>query len=331
MYYSKAVFVLPAFVIICLFSAYDTAAPKRPKMFEFYRSGVTIGYETYDILFCAPEFNARHRPLSREYISGEIKKQEPNHQYHLIPVPDSFVTRYIKDMPGDTVMVLWSGGTFKTIIDDILFFKGNCSSEFVCVLEPISEIKNRPKRFNDFIVLRKEKFYDGPIIPYTRYQIDDSSYLAIVDSLTREMTRTRLVEDSIQFEHSLARIPDDRREQYIANHEKRTADANYPFREIRFNLYGIESEEIPDTLYLMVVGDMGRESAWVAQLELTRVEGGWKTRTMSESETGSYGNVIRFALDLNGDGILEYFINNSIYILFNGVFVRALGGPYRGC
>lgn len=333
MFYSKSKYLLTVFVLIYLLSAIDTAAPKRPEMFDFFSSGVTTGYETNNLLLCTPEFNARHRPLSREYISGEIKKQEPNHQYHLIPVPDSFATRYIKDIPGDTVMVLWSGGKFKAVIDDIVYYisGGGCYSEFVCVLEPITEITNRPKRFKDFIALRKEKFYDGPIIPYIEYQLDDSSYLAIVDSLTREMTRTRLVEDSISFEMGLTHTPEDRKEQYIANHEKRTTEVYYPFRDIRYYLYGIESEEVPDTLYLMVIGDMLGESSWVAQLELSRVRGKWKTRTISEPHRGSYRNIIRFAFDLNGDEVMEYFINNSIYILFNGVFAIAKGGPYRGC
>lgn len=333
MRYSKPVFILPAVVLICFLSINDTAISVRPAMFEFLKSGVTTGYETNNMLLCTPEFIERPGQLSREYIHDEYSKQDPHQGFNLIPIPDSFASRYIKDVPGDTVMVLWSGGKFKAIIDDIVDYMGVCYSELVCVLEPITEIKNRPKRFSDFIVLRKEKFYDGLVIPYIEYQVDDPSYLAIVDSLRREMTRTWQAEDSMRFELSLARTPEDRKEQYIANRKKLAAEADYPFYDIGFHPYGIESEEVPDTLFLMVVGDLSfaTEFSWVAQLQLTRVDGIWKTRTMSDPETGSYKNIIRFAIDLNGDGILEYFINSSIYILYNGVFAVAMHGGHPGC
>ena len=333
MHYSKPVFVLPALVLISILSANDTAAPKRPEMFDYFSSGVTTGYESNNLLLCDPELNGRplQLSLSGKYIHDECSKQDPHQPYHLIPVPDTFATRYIRDMPGDTVMVLWSGGTFKAVIDDIVYYMAVCYSEFVCVLKPVTEIENRPKRFDDFITLRKEKFYDGPIFPYTEYRVDDSSYLAIIDSVTREMVRTRVVDDSIGYEQNLARMPEKWKEELISKHKEHASDPNYPFYEVRFYLYGRESNEIPDTLYLFVVGATGGESSWVGQWELSRSGGVWKTRTMSEPDLGSYSNIIQFAFDLNGDGVLEYFINNSIYILFNGVFALARAGSYRGC
>jgi hypothetical protein len=299
---------------------------------SYFSSGITIGYDLGDLLFCGPEFSGRPPELSSDYIYGEINKQDPRQPYHLIPLPEGFIETHIVDTPGDTVMILWSGGTFKAVINDILFLEDVCNGEIVCALKPITELKDRPKRFRDFIALRKEKFYDGSIIPYTEYQINDSSYLAIVDSITQVMTRTRLAENNARFEEQLARMPEDRKEQYIANWEKRTADAYYPLSDIRYHLYGIESGEVPDQLFLMVIGyTSSTEASWAAKLELTPAENGWRTKTISEPGLGSFSYIIRFAFDLNGDGELEYLINNSIFILLDGEFTPVVYGPYRGC
>lgn len=333
MYSPRFLFALLALSAVAVLSNYDVAAPDSGEIDEFFASGLTVGYDLDNRLFCEPETKERSPQLAREYVLQEIGKQKPNQSYHLISLPEGFASEHFIDAPGDTVMVLSSGGSFRTVIDGILYLESGCNQEFVCSLKLIDGVPARPERLGDFIALRKGKFYDGPVIPYAEYQIDDSSYLAAADSLRDVLTRTWLAEDSSRFEENLSRMRANEKEDFIASWKRRTSDKSYPFYKIVFGNYGVKSESAPDTMFLFVAGysTYATEFSWCALFDMRKINGVWQPGDISPPHKGSHKFQFRFAFDLNGDGSLEYLINNSIFTLVDGQLSPVLPGRYRGC
>ncbi len=320
---------------------------------DFPQQSLTFGSistsESGDRWLCDPLKRDRKHLGFRE-IEEKLGLNLREREGDFIPLPGDSLSDYIYDRYGDTVMVMWSSERHRMIIEEIGYYRGGCDSWVACSLIPIDSSVPVPPRNVTYIVLRKDAFYSGPLTPYKEYQISDSSYLRTESFLRELMARTWVVYKNARHEEEKKRArprprakrkapPFPPEELARIEAEEKARKERYliaPPEDIRINIYGVKSENRPDTLFLAASCSVGAtEFAWSALFKIFKEHNTWKFETLINPWKGSFGYRFNSALDLDGNGISEYLVLSGggarIYTLVEGKMVPLIGSNYHGC
>jgi hypothetical protein len=107
------------------------------------------------------------------------------------PFTQDDIDNDLADKPGDTVTIIWVGGSCKGVIDNIGLACNVMGIEPVCQIKAINKDLSGYSLDNCFaVVLRQNKSYNGPLIKYYEYRppIDENLTL-LLDSLIYDEAR----------------------------------------------------------------------------------------------------------------------------------------------
>ncbi len=322
-------------ILILLLACWQEPFANDAPVKSYFENGITIGFVDKDLILADPIY------LGTERINGRELRDDPRlhitGREHFIPLPDDYIARYVKDRIGDTVMVLNSAGRYLAIIDEVGYWIGGCSSGMECSLRPIEQHVPVPSGQRNLVVFRKGRFYNGPIIPFQRYQIDDPSYLSWENSVKEILTATYKTYDKVISEEQRRGAPKKILAKDGTYHEVGPRDdkpRSYELHPFNIRAFGPLSENKPDSLYIAASGATGGEASWFALYKAHLSEKGWEFRTVMEPWRGPWRYDIYCAFDLNEDGKLEYLILDWGAALVNITdegYERIVSSQHSGC
>ncbi|GEM_PF-4992321 len=223
-----------------------------------------------------------------------------------VPLDYAVVAEDVADKPGDSVTLLWREGIHETTINTLGWLWAGCNNEGVfCRLEYTLPPMANSYRCGPFLILRRPLKYNGSIIPFTNYDLPDSSIQVISDSLSALIRKEIL----------------DR--------------WNKPPFGVEIEFFGAISDTIPDTLFALGNG-WGDHLRGVSSLSiLTKAEGVWNHRLLKGPNQRRRLREIFYACDLNGDGVLEVLVkgevSDDIYLFRDGELIFVTKQSYYPC
>ncbi|UCE65304.1 MAG: hypothetical protein JSU85_10560 [Candidatus Zixiibacteriota bacterium] len=312
------------------FTAFTYADDSQIK--AFFDSGVTYGLFGDDGLYCYPEYQEPRAEPPEDYIRPKVYKMyEERNGKDIFDLPPGYIENHIKDRVGDTVMVICSGTREYGIIDTVVYYWPEVEEGVVCVVRSLGAEISSPGYPPDIMILRKDKFYNGVFIPYVEYTFVDYSYLDLKDSLKAVMIDS-YVNHMISFYDSLVnKAYYARMITALDRFEKLKETGENPFYTTSARCYGEKSDIIPDTLYMVYSCWQNSEGCWMTLLKIHKEGYQWIPQTILEPHRDVTTSIeFNCAFDLDNDGVLEYYINNSIYQFKNGELKLIHGGPFIG-
>ena len=238
---------------------------------------MALGFRTLDYLLYAPEPKPGVK-LSRGGLNliDSLRLHRGYFEDTLVAYPCDVAAELYHDRCNDTVTIMWSGGRFQAIVNEIGVYNDVCVLGVYCSIKPLdSTVQVLPSFRDAFVVLRKGFEYDGPLVLYAEYDSQDSAFATV-----REVLSGRMME-----------IP--------------------RMREVWTAVYGVKSDTMPDTVFMSVRGWDGNSYGWLTVYRLVKNKGGWDYNMLIEPTKGDAGFEIECALDLNGDGRYEFLVRNS--------------------
>jgi hypothetical protein len=224
---------------------------------------------------------------------------------YFVPFKKEFRDKYIKDKIGDTVLVIWSEGSFRGVINNIGMYYGYELENPICWIKALKiDLKKEMHLYNPIIVLRHQGKYRGPILHFEKYALTDSADLLLADSL-----KNALVDKWIVW----AKTYPDRYDDGIIKETigDSTAKTITCFRNT--------AASNTDTVIWVV---NFHTMAAAAELMIYRIieNDGKISITELHFEYDSGEDIsIHYATDINGDGNLEYLINYYDGICYDDV------------
>jgi hypothetical protein len=246
--------------------------------------------------------------LSRIYRASD-RAPRGLYQKDVFELPPGYIDNHIKDRVGDTVMVIYAGIREYGVIDTIVYYWPELEEGVVCVVRSLGTKFKSAGYPPNVMILRKEKFYTGPFIPYIEYKFVDNSYLNMKDSLKTVMINSFVQEYSGNFNET----------------------GENPFYNIYVACFGKKSKSIPDTLYMVYACYASSESSWMTLLKIHKEGYQWIPETILKPHRGPTIAIdFNCAFDLDNDGVLEYYINNDIYHFTDDILTLIYEGPFIG-
>ncbi|UCE65303.1 MAG: hypothetical protein JSU85_10555 [Candidatus Zixiibacteriota bacterium] len=326
--------------IFCLSSQTASTVSNENDPKEFFKSGVTFGFQGDGVLFGDPEFigpdyNPENDELLQKYLHDNTPIGTVIGNYELIKLPFEYIDSKIADSPGDTVQIISSGNKIYAVIDRVVYFFDavGCYQGVECVLAPIDKQDIEIRISGDFVILRRGKFYSGSITPYREYVISGPSYEAIVDSVVVDLANA-----AMDYKDGKLRNINNRGESdFIRSWRENRQDPSYafPLIIIESKVYSIKALDMPDTLFLAVYANVEGNTfhGWTALLKLYRSGNEWNAIPLLESHPG-WGISIKCSIDLNEDSIPEYFVliwSGALYTYIDGKMEMVAYAGYSGC
>ncbi len=313
----------------------EYAAIKETKKW-FQRNDICFGHGWYNDLYCAPRYIESKITLERRHITFPREQIIQDHPYSFYAYPESSLAEYFSSLPGDTVLIISEDGAAKAVITYIGDFSTECFGGVRCRLELVDSTEIKPS--GKFLVLMGDLAkYDGPIIHYAEYQPHDSEFIAIKDSLRGELDKA--YRDDLQLRLKRRQTSADSAElQALMNSEWERLEHHYKKGErIHTYVYGVKNSTLPDTSYLFnQCWYFSTESAWGSNYRLIRENDTWQVETIGEPVIGGSGGAeIICALDLNGDGEVEFLSPGpgsiGLWMSFKSRTISLKSGGYWGC
>jgi hypothetical protein len=326
-------------LILCLFIL-TSSTVSGVKQRAFFESGITFGFQWDGVLFgdaefIDPDYASYNDESLRQYLHEVTPIGTVTGSYDYVDLSKEYIDEKLKDSIGDTVMIIYSGGHIYAIIDKIIYFYDGpgCYQDVECVLSPVRSDEIDTGTLQDFVILRKDKFYGDSIIPYREYLISGPSYEAIVDSVIIDMANA-----AMDYENGkLRRINNMGESQFLKFwlEDRQDPTCPFPFIAIESKVYGIKSFDMPDTLFLVISATVESNSSflWTSLLEIYKEGNSWHSIGVLEPHPGWWFRFI-CSFDLNEDGIREYFVfswDGALYTCIGGKFELVAYADYRGC
>ncbi len=319
------------FMVLIIISIGTIAHGDDSQIKAFFESGVTFGFFGDEGFYCYPEYKEPAVEPPEEYIRPKVYRMyDERGGKDIFDLPPEYIDNHIEDRVGDTVMVIYAGNKVYGIIDTIVYYWPELEEGVVCVVRSLgAEIRSSgypPK----IMILRRDKFYTGTFIPFIEYAFVDYSYLDLKDSLKTIMIKS-YVDRKLSFYDSLSSQSNNQRWQSaveIFKNYKKTGEN--PFYTIYAECYGEVSDAIPDTLYMVYGCFQSSESCWITLLKIHKEGSQWIPETILKPHSGPYSFDFNCAFDIDNDGVLEYYINNSIYQFTDGKLRLIYKGPFIG-
>ncbi len=224
------------------------------------------------------------------------------------PLDYTVVAEYVVDKPGDSVTLVWSGGVCETTIDTLGWHWGVCGDDGVyCRLEYTLPPVAHGSRFGygPFLILRRPLKYSSSIIPFTSYDLPDSSIQVIRDSLSALI-----------------------RENLLYRWDKAPSAVEIAF-------FGVVSDTIPDTLFAVGNGGLDQFRGTSSLSIITKTDGLWNHRLLKDPNQPRRMLQIFYACDLNGDGVLEVLVkgdySDDIYLIRDGELIFVTRQSFDPC
>lgn len=292
--------------------------------FRFRGSSKNVkGEKKYDLLICDPIYKSKNN-FSMEEMNKGLVREFDQYLDSFVPLKESFISEFIEDSVGDTVMMVWSSGKFRALIVQIGFYADVCDNGLACKLSPIEKSPRLPGVMDSYIVFRSGSFYQGPVMTFREISISDRGFAAIEDSISELLSQSWLAE----------RLNS-------SSGYTRQLDQDSVLNQCQGNIkvYGSSLVERPDTLFLSVNCSLGYESDWRAVYQIIRSGNRWRIIPLEDPGRGEYSTNFLFAFDLNGDGTLEYFVQKgyyegwgpAIYSFTDGEWMLIIADYYGGC
>lgn len=325
-------------ILIILLSPAFAICSNDSKAIEFFKSGITFGFNWDGTLFCDPEYvDPEYKPENDDFLKKYLKDNTPKGtliiDYGLVDLSAVYIKESMKDSPGDTVQIIHSKGKFYAVVEKVSYLIGECYQGIVCVLKPVDKKYDIRRVGHDFVVLRKNKFYSGTTTPFQQFEVSDPSYSAIVDSAVNKMARAAMdYKDG-----KLGRINKIKKGVAYQHWMEDRGNSSYPFPFIIINskAFGPRADIRPDTLMAAVRAVLVDNTwyGWVSLLEIYRRGDSWEAKTILEPHPGRQFNMI-CSLDINGDSVPEYFVftwDGALYTYIDGMLELVAYANYRGC
>lgn len=304
-----------------------------------YEQGITFGFMSYGQMFCDPEYR-EGKMVDRNFITEELGISLPQNEGNFTPIPDNMLTQHIKDKSGDSVMVIWPGGKFRAVIKEIGYYTSVCDEGLGCMLEPTDPMPRSLPRALGYLVLRKGRFYDGPVIRYIEFNMRHDAYPFSVDFIISYMNLTWRVYENAKLEQwpllsrswrwPIIRSWEEHRSrisQFELFEEQQWVISTTPYRAY--------PQIPPDTMFVAASRFVGsNEFCWFALFRVAKSGDFWDYEILIEPWRGPCQFRFACAFDLNGDGAYEYLVFDptpSIYSTVNGKLVAELKGRSSGC
>jgi len=100
---------------------------------------------TYNSHFlCEPVYSG---PKVQDYfdLARKLGIDYDNYEDYFMPFPDGSLNGFIASRPGDTVVILYSGGPLRAIVEDIGMYSDACHTDWMCRLKALREVDDFPK------------------------------------------------------------------------------------------------------------------------------------------------------------------------------------------
>ncbi len=321
----------PLFMLFIILSTCMIAHGDDSQIRDFFKSGVTFGFKGEDGLYCYPEYKKPRVEPTEDFIRPRVYQMyEEKDRKDVFDLPRDYIENHIADRVGDTVMVIFAGNSVLGVIDTIVYYWPELEEGVVCVVRSLGTEIRPPGYPPNIMILRKEKFYTGPFIPYAEYRFVDYSYLDLKDSLKATMIKSFVEDRLTHFEILSSRDNNPRWLRMLEEYKNFQKTGENPFYTISVKCYGEKSDAIPTTMYMTFSCFASSESAWVTLLKIHKDGYQWIPETISEPHNGPYSFDFNCAFDIDHDGVLEYYINNSIYHISDGELRMIYKGPFIG-
>lgn len=320
-------------VISCLLFPAAPIVSSENDIREFFESGVTYGFFGSDGLYCYPAYKEPRVEPPEDYIRPKVYEMyEQEDRKEIFDLSPGYIENHIEDRAGDTVMVIFAGNRVYGVIDTIVYYWPELEEGVVCVVRslgaPVKCLSYPP----NIMILRKDKFYNGIFIPYEELGFVDPSYSVLKDSLRNIMVESFL-DHQIEFYDSLYAVTNNPRwSDYLNGYKQLKISGEDPFDGISARCFCVKTFVFPDTLFLSYIcfPRHSSEYSWSSLLKIYKTGNVWSAETIFEPHIGPYRFEFNCAFDLDNDGVLEYYINNSIYQFRNGELILIHGGPFIG-
>ena len=308
------------------FNAAKYAAMKETREW-FKKSDISFGSGWRKVMYCTPVYKGNKLKIKQQLYS-----LYPEVYFHTIggasfeAFDDSSLDKYFKALPGDSVLIIWKQGTTRAVIKQIGKYDNGCNQDLMCCLElayPDEECPN-----GKFIVLTSHELinYTGPFIPYDSYEIDEPAIPVLEDSL-RNVLIEAFIDHKINtsmnsFDLTWNKSKQDRkRKEILERIDKHNIRENY----MHLRYFGRKQSQVPDTLLLCATTFLGgMEQAWVADYKLIRSDNGWHLETLREPDYGYGVKKLMAAVDLNGDGELEYLWDSGVSVGLSTIIGKSM-------
>jgi hypothetical protein len=325
-------------LLVILFSSDSVENSENSQIKEFFKSGITFGFQWDGVLFGDPEFvDPEYDPDNDESLQKYLDDNFPGIaviiENPLVNLPSDFIETKINDSPGDTVMIIQSSGKFYATIEKIQYLYLECEYGIRCILSPLDREMDVERISREYVILRKDKFYNGRITPYRKYDVYEPSYMAIIDSAIKKMAN--MAKD---FEGGkLKRIYNNKSGEIYRFWLEDRQDPFYPFPFIIINskAYGVEEKDTPDTLFVAITASLVANTSygWASLLEIYREGNSWRSKEILGPHPGLKFRII-CSFDLNTDDTPEYFVftwDGALYAYIDGKLELVAYAKYRGC
>jgi hypothetical protein len=234
---------------------------------------------------------------------------------HFISYKTEFISEYFKDKIGDTISIICPKGTFLGTIKDIGFEEDFESTGPRCRLWPIDiNLIHDFIGYNQIIALRNYPKYIGPIFHFEPYNIHDSSEIilaeALKDTVAFYWAEYVSVKDRSYDKEAIRKLYNDSKRNNISC-----------FKRIE--------EPLSDTMFWAVYFE-GYDGAPTYMVYLV-VKYQEKLIFKPLFPYGQYGDNIEIvmAMDLDGNGKLEYLIRSSNVTTTNDELYKLEDGEFR--
>ncbi len=325
-------------IFLFLFFSVESSLSEDWISIDYPVRNISYGIHHFNDIYVTPEWCIAGDKGGFEF--ERIFKEESYQRSTYFPLSHVTINKeiyseYINDSINDTVIIISGGKKIKAVISQVDYIV-NCYSGLMCLIKPkdVSPAQLPTK----FLVLKNELAnYEGPNVSYKTYPVSTDSFLiSLQDSIKAEMKSSYLSQEDSSLQSYLDKgdmAGYNRYSKWLDEHRK---EPGYPFYYITTELYGRESDTLPDTLFMFNTGALiyATEFNWVAHFMLTREDESWEISVIQEiSRGGKYE--IDCAFDLNGDGEMEYLIRQTggigIYRLLNGRFERIVRYDFGIC
>lgn len=299
------VFVHLLLLLLSVPRAASVGGNSRPSVSDMWEQGqITFGYSSRNDIFCSLFYSGEKRQSARSALLGLGESLLVPHS-GFVPLPVDSLPLSVKEYLGDTLTMVWSGGTVRCVAEHAGILFGVCSIAPVYKLKAIDSFSRSLTGVETVLMLAQVVKLSSPVTVYSEYTVNG--------------------DDVKDFEDSVRGL--------VAHAQ---ASFKGQVEDLRIEYRGVEGDTLPDTLFMTVHGWDGSMWCWHTVYLMERSGKTWRWSRLVDLNRGTCRFEIDCSFDLDEDGVSEYLImwyaEAGVFSIVDGKMVMlVICYDYRGC